>query len=109
MDKIITQQKEQDLQAWNIWNSEYVYNGRSVNCAEFVRLQIESGSKAKWFDCPLIWDAYMTEYPDQTKDHLEAMRSIVAGMVLSIKCQFCTYGHMLNCHYPHTCNEVDCQ
>ena len=22
---------------------------------------------------------------------------------------FCPYGHMLECHYPHTCEEAECQ
>jgi len=23
-------------------------------------------------------------------------------------CMFCTFGHMLECHYPHTCEEARC-
>jgi len=23
-------------------------------------------------------------------------------------CMFCSYGHMLECHYPHTCEEARC-
>ena len=23
-------------------------------------------------------------------------------------CTFCLYGHMLECHYPHTCEEAQC-
>jgi hypothetical protein len=23
-------------------------------------------------------------------------------------CMFCSYGHVLECHYPHTCEEVEC-
>jgi hypothetical protein len=25
-----------------------------------------------------------------------------------IGCTFCRYGHMLECHYPHTCEEARC-
>ena len=24
-------------------------------------------------------------------------------------CTFCEYGHMLDCHYPKTCEEANCQ
>lgn len=23
-------------------------------------------------------------------------------------CMFCPYGHLLECHYPYTCEEVEC-
>ena len=23
-------------------------------------------------------------------------------------CMFCAYGHMLECHHPYTCEEVEC-
>ena len=23
-------------------------------------------------------------------------------------CMFCTFGHILECHYPHTCEEARC-
>ncbi len=25
-----------------------------------------------------------------------------------MSCMFCVYGHMLECHYPYTCDEVEC-
>lgn len=25
-----------------------------------------------------------------------------------IRCMFCSYGHMLECHYPLTCEEAEC-
>lgn len=30
------------------------------------------------------------------------------GALNPIACMFCTCGHMLECHYPHTCDEVKC-
>ena len=24
------------------------------------------------------------------------------------RCMFCSYGHMLECHYPFTCDEAEC-
>lgn len=26
-----------------------------------------------------------------------------------IACTFCPYGHMLECHYPYTCEHVECE
>ena len=25
-----------------------------------------------------------------------------------VACTFCSYGHMLDCHYPKTCEETEC-
>jgi hypothetical protein len=25
------------------------------------------------------------------------------------QCMFCSYGHMLECHYPMTCEEAECE
>lgn len=25
-----------------------------------------------------------------------------------MNCMFCDFGHMLECHYPHTCKEAEC-
>lgn len=25
-----------------------------------------------------------------------------------MRCMFCPYGHMLDCHYPFTCDEAEC-
>jgi hypothetical protein len=30
------------------------------------------------------------------------------GATLPIACTFCPYGHMLECHYPQTCEEAKC-
>ena len=30
------------------------------------------------------------------------------GARSSMACMFCSYGHMLECHYPYTCEEVRC-
>lgn len=30
------------------------------------------------------------------------------GGVTPMACMFCPYGHMLECHFPHTCEEVEC-
>ncbi len=29
-------------------------------------------------------------------------------VVSPIACTFCPYGHMLDCHYPNTCEEAEC-
>ena len=26
----------------------------------------------------------------------------------AMACMFCQYGHMTDCHYPHTCEEANC-
>jgi hypothetical protein len=31
-----------------------------------------------------------------------------AGGVSPMDCMFCRYGHMLECHFPYTCEEVEC-
>ncbi len=28
--------------------------------------------------------------------------------ITPIACTFCSYGHMLDCHYPKTCEEAQC-
>lgn len=28
--------------------------------------------------------------------------------VSPVACTFCSYGHMLDCHYPMTCEEAEC-
>jgi hypothetical protein len=30
------------------------------------------------------------------------------GAVLATACMFCPNGHMLDCHYPKTCEEANC-
>lgn len=30
------------------------------------------------------------------------------GGINPMACMFCPCGHMLECHYPHTCDEVEC-
>lgn len=30
------------------------------------------------------------------------------GAVNPMACMFCPYGHMLECHYPLTCDEAEC-
>lgn len=30
------------------------------------------------------------------------------GAFTPMACMFCPYGHMLECHYPYTCEEVEC-
>lgn len=30
------------------------------------------------------------------------------GMISPMGCMFCPYGHMLECHYPYTCEEAQC-
>jgi len=30
------------------------------------------------------------------------------GALSPITCIFCGFGHMLECHHPHTCDEVEC-
>lgn len=30
------------------------------------------------------------------------------GALTPMGCMFCPYGHMLECHYPHTCEEAEC-
>jgi len=31
-----------------------------------------------------------------------------AGGLNPIACTFCPYGHMLECHWPYTCDKVEC-
>ena len=31
-----------------------------------------------------------------------------AGGLNQMACMFCQYGHMLECHFPYTCEEVEC-
>jgi hypothetical protein len=35
-------------------------------------------------------------------------RECRAGGLNPAACMFCPYGHMLECHYPYTCDEVEC-
>jgi hypothetical protein len=30
------------------------------------------------------------------------------GAISPVSCMFCPYGHMLECHYPFTCDEAEC-
>lgn len=30
------------------------------------------------------------------------------GGATPMACMFCSYGHMLECHYPYTCEEAEC-
>jgi hypothetical protein len=30
------------------------------------------------------------------------------GGLNPMECMFCSYGHMLECHYPYTCEEAQC-
>ena len=30
------------------------------------------------------------------------------GDTTPIACMLCPYGHMTDCHYPHTCEDVEC-
>ncbi len=30
------------------------------------------------------------------------------GACNAMACVFCTFGHMLECHYPHNCGEARC-
>ena len=30
------------------------------------------------------------------------------GVVAAFACTFCSFGHMLECHYPQTCDEAEC-
>lgn len=30
------------------------------------------------------------------------------GGINAMACMFCPYGHMLECHYPLTCDEAEC-
>ena len=30
------------------------------------------------------------------------------GFLTPIACMFCPNGHMLECHFPHTCEEAQC-
>lgn len=30
------------------------------------------------------------------------------GGFTPMNCMFCPYGHLLECHYPSTCDEVEC-
>ncbi len=31
-----------------------------------------------------------------------------AGALNPMACMFCPYDHMLECHYPYTCEEAEC-
>lgn len=33
---------------------------------------------------------------------------MIGEEVLRIRCMFCSFGHMLECHYPLTCEEAEC-
>jgi hypothetical protein len=30
------------------------------------------------------------------------------GAISPVSCMFCSFGHMLDCHYPYTCEEANC-
>ena len=30
------------------------------------------------------------------------------GAISPVACTFCQFGHMLDCHYPYTCDEAEC-
>jgi hypothetical protein len=30
------------------------------------------------------------------------------GSLNPMACMFCSFGHMLECHYPHTCSQAEC-
>jgi len=35
-------------------------------------------------------------------------RECPRGGLTAMACMFCPYGHMLECHHPYTCDEVEC-
>lgn len=35
-------------------------------------------------------------------------RECPIGALNPMGCALCLYGHMLECHYPHSCNECEC-
>jgi len=35
-------------------------------------------------------------------------RECKVGGLNPMACMICSYGHMLECHYPHTCEEAEC-
>lgn len=30
------------------------------------------------------------------------------GSLTPMSCMFCEFGHMLECHHPYTCDEIEC-
>lgn len=48
----------------------------------------------------------MTQKADPERGAREC--PIVGAKVPVIRCTFCPYGHMLECHYPNTCEEAEC-
>jgi hypothetical protein len=48
----------------------------------------------------------MSRFPtgiDQIKNGLCPMKALGPHA-----CMFCQFGHLLECHYPHTCEEAEC-
>lgn len=106
----------------SIADGEFTWKDRDVSFQEFIQLTVESGSKEKWFNCPEAWEIsreIIEQKYDRSIEQLqeESWRRIKEGIfnddtlimpVIQMRCTLCMTGHMLECHYPHYCEEGVC-
>jgi len=50
----------------------------------------------------------MSEEKEPEKILPYVMCPMIETNVPRVRCMFCSYGHMLECHYPYTCDEAEC-
>jgi len=48
------------------------------------------------------------ERKNEAKEALLVSCPKVGTEVIRVACMYCPYGHMLECHYPLTCDEAEC-
>jgi hypothetical protein len=54
-----------------------------------------------------VCKAFDGQVGDSTGEPLEANPACVCPNAMAA--MFCSYGHMLECHYPMTCSEAECE
>lgn len=90
-----------------ILTAKYQWGDRSVNFTEYVALSLEVTSP-RWFDCPKAWnDYFVNKNISDEAVQLEMWDTSVMAIPM-VACQFCPFGHMLDCHFPHNCDSEHC-
>lgn len=54
------------------------------------------------------WDKVPKEIREKAGAYKIEMGECPLGKSSPMACMFCPYGHMMECHYPHTCEEAEC-
>ena len=57
-------------------------------------------------------EAEWEKIPKEFRERMGAWKTLHGecelGKANPMACMFCSFGHMTECHYPHTCEEAEC-